>query len=456
METSVSKETGAMPPGPSFSGPLGGLKFLKNDILNYATKTCLEYGGVTSIRAANKRVVFITRPEAAEYIVRGNHTNYLKGVSFQKLRYIMGNGLLVADGPGWQKQRRLAQPHFNRPVVLKYKDQIAECTTELINRLEGFADTGEPIDLFAEMSLAAFNLVGKTLFGTDIKEEMEIVERVLPDVVQLIYKQIQSPVHLPLWLPLPSHIRYKKAEAQLNDVVYRIIEERRKEGKDRNDLLTKLMFAVDEETGEGLSDQQLRDEVMSIMLAGHETTADGMAWTWYYLAKNKEVAAKLHQEVDSVLQGRMATTDDLAELPYASQCIDETMRIVPPAWSFTRQAIEADVVNGYEIRPDDIVVVCPYILHRQPDLWPNPECYDPDRFDPAVARKRSRWHYLPFGAGPHNCIGQHFALIEMKTVVAAVAQRFDFDLEPGHAVEMDPGITIRPKNGLMVRVRSRG
>jgi len=446
---------GTKPPGPSYRNPLGGLLHIRDDVLDYTTKVAFEYGGVASIRAAHKRVIIISRPEACEYITRSNHQNYVKGISFQQLKSIMGNGLLVADGPGWQKQRRLAQPHFNRPVVLKYKDQIAECTEELLIRLEQLAKTNQPVDIFAEMSMVAFNLVGRTLFGACIKDEMKIVEAALPDIGEYIYKKIQSPVPLPLWLPLPLHLRYKKSEAKLNEVVYRIIEQRRQDGADRNDLLTKLMYAVDEETGESLSNLQLRDEVMSLMLAGYETTADGMAWSWYYLAKNKSLVNKLHHEVDTVLNGRMATSDDLGDLTYTGQVIDETMRLTPPAWSFTRQALSDDVVTGYEISTKDIIVVSPYTLHRWPDLWPDPECFDPDRFAPEVARKRNRWHYLPFGAGAHNCIGQHLALIEMKTIIAAVAQRFHFELAPGYPVEMEPNITLRPKNGIYMFVRRR-
>jgi cytochrome P450 len=305
------------------------------------------------------------------------------------------------------------------------------------------------------MMRLTLTIVSHTLLSTDVSDDADNVGAALTRLMAETNRRLLSLIPLP-WnsIPSPRAIRYKKDMKTLNDVVFRIIEERRQLSPDarakHGDLLTMLMEAQDEDTGEKMSDQQLRDEVMTIFLAGHETTANALAWTWYLLSKHPEIARKLRAEAVEVLGGRVPTFADVPRLKYTLMVLEESMRLFPPAWIIAREAAADDTIDGFKIPAKAIVVLVPYVTHRDPKLWENPEGFDPERFSPERAASRAKYTYFPFGGGPRQCIGSNFALMEAQLILAMIAQRFRLDLVPGPVVEPEPLITLRPKGGIMM------
>jgi cytochrome P450 len=305
------------------------------------------------------------------------------------------------------------------------------------------------------MMRLTLTIVCQTLFSSDISTEADEVGQALTTVLKHTIDRMQSLFDLAEILPLPENRRFYEALRTLDQVVYGMIKERRRSGRDTGDLLSMLVFARDEETGQSMSDKQLRDEVMTIFLAGHETTANALGWTWYLLSRHPEVTRRLEAELAEVLDGRTPTLDDLSKLNYTSMVIQEAMRLYPPAWIIGRNAVEADQIDGYDIPADSSIILSPYVTHRHPGFWDNPEGFDPERFSPQQTKDRPYFAYFPFGGGPRLCIGNNFALMEAKLVLATVAQRYRLELVPGHPVEPEPLVTLRPKYGLLMTLRPR-
>lgn len=442
-------------PGPKSYSPLGFLPQLKDNVLDFTTEQCLKHGNITAIRAAHKRIVFITGSKEIEHILRSNHKNYIKGISFQQLAKILGNGLLVADGAQWKFSRQLQQPYFNRSAVLNYKTTINDCIKDMLPRLQHYADTGESFNLLDEMDHLSFHLAAKSLLGTELNTDLLVIEDATRKVLDFIYSSIQSPINIPLWLPTSRNKAYKKNKKILDDLVYKLIAEKRKNTEPQDDLLSKFIEAKHPESSRQLTDEELRDEVMSALLGAHKTTAEGITWGLYYICTHPEVLQKAQQEIADNITEEIPNTSHFEQLSYLGQCLDESLRLVPPAWCFTREAIAADTISGYKISPKDVIIISPYTIHRIPELWPQPEHYDPERFDKALNGKRSIWHYLPFGVGPHTCIGKHFSLIEMRIVVAAILKHFTIELTKDANIEFEAGITLSPKNGIPVSIKNR-
>jgi cytochrome P450 len=300
-------------------------------------------------------------------------------------------------------------------------------------------------------------VVGKTLFDADVESDADEVGAALAEVMSLFGYLMLPFSELLEKLPLPPRRRFERARARLDAVIYRIVEERRREGRDRGDLLSTLLHAVDEEGDRtGMTDEQLRDELMTIFLAGHETTANALAWTWYLLSQNPEVEARLHAELDEVLNGRLPTAEDFPRLRYAEMVVAESMRLYPPAWAVGRLALEDHEVGGYLIPRGSLVLVSQYVMHRDPRFWPEPERFDPGRWTPEAKAARPQFSYFPFGGGPRRCVGEGFAWMEAVLILATLARRWRLRLAPGAAVRTEPRITLRPgKGGMRMRAASR-
>jgi cytochrome P450 len=307
---------------------------------------------------------------------------------------------------------------------------------------------GGEIDVHAEMMALTLRIVARTLFSAVVGAEAEGIGHALSIAIHYANDYAESLIRLPQWLPTPANVRFKRAVKTLDELVYRIIDERRKGGPAAHDLLAMLMSATDDTTRTGMGDRALRDEVMTLVLAGHETTANALTWTWYCLSKDPEVERRVHAEVSRVLAGRTPTIDDLPKLGYTSMVLQEAMRLYPPVWAFERQAIADDEVGGYVLPAGSIVAVSPYLMHRHRAHWDNPEGFDPERFAPERTVERERFAYLPFGGGPRLCIGNAFAMMEAQIILAMVVQRHRLALVPGRPVVAEPVITLRPKHGL--------
>jgi len=317
-------------------------------------------------------------------------------------------------------QRRIAQPSFHKREIASLAQTMTDCTEKMI--LTWQQEKGQT-NILNEMTKLTLEIVGKTLLSTDVSGEANEVGQALTYVIKYVNDRIIHPFNLPPKLPTPKNIRFAKYNKTLYDVVMKIIKEHRSSKIQHNDMLTMLINARDEETGEGMTDQQLMDEVMTIFLAGHETTANALAWTWYLLARHDDVRKKLNMELNDVLNDKTPTIEDIPKLTYTTQIIQESMRLYPPAWIIGRRAVGMDNVGGFDIPPNSDIMIAPYIMHHHPKLWDDPEKFDPDRFSVDAAKNRDKYAYFPFGGGQRICIGNNFAMMEMQLLVAMIAQK---------------------------------
>lgn len=366
------------------------------------------------------------------------------------MRAICGESLLTSNGDVWRRQRRLIQPAFHHQHIANFAATMVETTAVMLERWEKFARRAETFDVASEMSRLTYTIVGRTLFGADVSADADEVERALGVVLEHTYHRLEKLLDMPLNFPSPANRRFQHALGAIDRVVYRIIVERRRARSAQEDLLSMLLAARDEETGQGMSDEQLRNETITLILAGHETTANALSWTFYLLSQFPEVEERWRAEVRSVLEGRAPAWEDLPQLKYTTMVINESLRLYPPIWIYERHAVGDDVIDGYHIPAGSTVVISPFVLHRHPAFWERPETFDPTRFADETTVNRSRPAYLPFGAGPHLCIGNNFAMMEARIILAMVAQCYRLRLRPGHPVEPKPGITLRPRHGLLM------
>lgn len=408
-----------------------------------------EFGGIVRFDYGKNRVWhFVSEPQFVEQVLLGNLKNYPKGFFFrQRVRLLTGDGLISSEGEFWMRQRRLAQPAFHRQRLVQLVEVMTGATREMLARWENHP-AARPLNVSEETMRLTLQVVGVALFRTELGRHADEVYHALTHVLEYINFRLRNPFAPSEKIPTARNRAFLHNKKTLDDLALAIIQARRKSGDDEGDLLSMLMQARDEDSGEGMSDSQLLDEVQTIMLAGHETTAVALAWTWKLLSEHPQAAQRLHDEVQSVLGGREPTWDDLENLRYTRQVFEEAMRLYPPFWLLARQALEDDEIGGYFIPAGSTIALSPYITHRLPHLWENPEQFNPDRFAPDAVRPK--FAYFPFGGGPRLCIGQNFALMEAQIVLAMTAQRFDLNMVPGQQVELAQTLSLRPKSHLMM------
>ena len=396
----------------------------------------------------------ISSPAAIEHVLVGNAKNYRKPDMFYKsVGLLTGRGTLTSEGESWRAQRKLIQPVFARHQVSKFGSHITRAIETLIDEWLCEPDVRE-LDVLPEMMRLALRVAGTALFSTDVSGEADSIGRAYRTAFDYVSRKMNNRQFTPLWMPTRRNREFRRSKALLDRVVLDLIAERRR-GAARGDLLDRLLAAQDEQSGAGLSDEQLKDEVITLLTAGHETTGAALAWAWYLLAQNQEVQCDLADEARGVLQGRPPAVDDLPKLPLATAVFEEAMRLYPPAWGLPRQSVEADAIDGYPIESKAILVVGIFLIHRHPDYWQNPDAFDPRRFLAPAAQQRPKYTYLPFGGGSRVCLGNHFAMLEGPLALAALAQRFRFTLVEGHAIVPDPTFALRPKYGVKVTVSKR-
>jgi cytochrome P450 len=414
-----------------------------------------QYGDVVYFRVAGPNFL-VSHPDHIEYLLLKNHRGY-PHAEFQNenWRTIVGEGLVVSDGDFWLRQRRLVQPAFHRQRLAAFGTMMADTTAEMLEQWQPAVEEGKPLDLRMEMMRLTLTILAKAMFSTNVAPEAEAIGLAVSEELEYANMRLLSPVNLPENLPTPANRRFLEARRSMDAIVYRLIAERRKSGEDAGDLLSMLLQARDEESGEGMNDKQLRDEVTMMFVAGHESTALALAWTWYLLSMHPTEAQRLHAEVDEVLGGRLPGFEDIPKLRFTTRVIEEALRLYPPFWAVLRSPREGGEIGGYQIPKGALVFISPYVTHRHPAFWDDPEGFDPDRFLPERSEGRHRYAYLPFGAGPRKCIGEAFAMMEMQLVVAAVAQRYRLDLVPGHPIVMQPGLSLRPRYGMQMVLKPR-
>jgi len=431
------------PPGPRPHFLIGNFPLGSPDPLAVFSGWAREFGDIFYYRAGWIHVYFLNSPELIESVLVTNQQNFRKDRVIQNSRWFLGQGLLTSEGGEWLRQRRLSQPAFHRERLALYARIINACAEEM---LDSWKD-GENRDVHQEMMQLTLRVVAKVLFSVDVKNESKEVAAAL----NLLMKHSSGArMLLPPWvryLPLPFLIRVRRAVRQLDEVVYRIIRERRRSENDNGDLLSMLMSARDED-GSRMTDRQLRDEVMTFLLAGHETTALSLSWAWFLLSENPEAENKLHHELARVLDGKNPSFEDLPRLCYTEAVVKESVRLYPPAWSLARTAAEDFEIGGYLVPAGSNVVMSQWIMHRDPRFFPSPEQFDPGRWFEEPTQRLQRFAYFPFGGGPRYCVGASFAMMEATLLLAAIAQRFRLRMVPGHNVVPVPSITLRPKYGI--------
>ncbi|MBI3967523.1 MAG: cytochrome P450 [Chloroflexi bacterium] len=414
-----------------------------------------DHGDVVRFRLGGPLVAhLVVRPDGVKQVLQDRHASYRKVPFYNdKMKGLVGEGLLTSEGDFWLRQRRLAQPAFHRQRVGALAPTMTALTLRLLERWEREYAAGQPFDVADEMMRLTLQIVARALLGADVSREARAVGRAATVAIEYTNLRMQWYFDLPDWLPLPRTRRFVHARCYLDRVVYRIIENRRQSGADTGDLLSMLFQVEDAETGERMSDRQLRDEVMTMFLAGHETTAILLSWTWYLLSTNPEAGERLRAELAQVLAGRPPTAADLPRLEYTRMVLEEALRLYPPAYALSRAPIADDEIEGYRIPAQSVVFLSPFVTHRHPEYWAAPERFDPERFRPEHVAGRPRFAYYPFGGGPRQCIGASFAVMEAQLVLATIAQRYRLHVDPNHPIALKPTITLRPRHGIVVSAK---
>ena len=425
--------------------PLFGSAFeMRRDPLRLLTETRRRYGDFVRFRLGPYRIHLLSHPDYVAHVLQKNPRNYLKD-GYEHIE-IVGNGLLASEGNFWKRQRRVAQPAFHRERLAAMAETMTDATEKMLERWDS-RSTKEPLDVDAEMSRLTLEIVGRTLFGTDVGGEAGGVGAALASVLNLGFQRTGRFAPVPLGIPTSKNRRYRSAVRHLNGVVDDLISARRVNGGGDGDLLDMLLEARDEDTGKSMGERQLRDEVMTILTAGYETTARALSWTWYLIDANPQVRGKLEQEVDG-LNGRTPKFADLDKLPFAKMTVQESMRLYPPVWGLSRIVAADDEVGDYRIPKGSRIVISQYVTHRHPDFWEDSNTFDPERFTPERSAGRPRYAYFPFSGGPRQCIGNNFATMEATLILTTIAQRYRLTLLPGHPVEPEPSFTLRSRYGM--------
>jgi cytochrome P450 len=413
-----------------------------------------RFGDVAYFKIGPRRGFLITDPADIRHVLQDNARNYHKSPLYNKLRLSLGNGLLTSEDDFWLRQRRIAQPAFHRQRVAGLASVMAEAAREAATGWQTIALCGQPVDIAEEMMRLTRTVVVRALLGADLGPFTDQIDNAWTIINQHIGESFWS-LGFTDKFPPSKYRRFLAARAVLQAAVDHVISQRRRNPTDSADLLSMLMSARDEETGETMTDEQLRVEVTTFLLAGQETTSLALTWSWYLLSQHTGVRQRLELEIDSALDGRPPEYSDLVNLPYTRMVIDEALRLYPPAWGFSRQALADDQLGGFHLPRGWLAFVIPFVLHRLPKFWRDPEAFDPERFSPEQSATRSKFVYLPFGAGPRQCIGNQFALIEAQLVVATLAQRYRLHLMPHCKVEPWPLITLRPRSGMHMVIERR-
>jgi len=388
---------------------------------------------------------FLSHPRHVKHVLQDNHQNYCKGWVFDRIKPYWGESLLTADGETWRQQRRRVQPSFKRDHTAAFAPIVTARTAEMLARWEKVAAAGQPLALYNEMTELALVIIGDVLFGVDLWTDASEMARSEQSALAVLKKRVAALAPLPLWVPTSDNRRFNHAMRLLNDRISEIVERKRTAADDGGTFLSMLMSARDAETGAAMTDKQLHEEILGMLQQGHDTVGEALAWTWYLLSLHPEVERKLHHEIAEVVGDRVPAIADLPRLPYAHRILQESLRVYPPVWVIPRDAIKDDEIGGHRIRAGSTILLSPYITHRHPAFWENPEAFDPDRFLPERSADRPRHAYFPFGGGPRLCMGVDMAMMEMTLIMVMVVQRHRIHLVSGHREEPECILDMIPR-----------
>jgi cytochrome P450 len=436
---------------------IGNMREFGRDALSVADAGWKEYGDLFALNLGPRTLYVVSHPDLAQAVLIDGKNVYQRSKAFDggtPLTYVLGLSLLTTDGDSWLARRRLMQPIFHRQRIQSMGDQMADAGRRLLARWDALP-YGTTVDLSREMKFVTLDIINRTMFGVDVLPEIDRIGESVDVGLRYIAGRIRSPIRLPSSWPLPANRRLRAARNLLDSYLYRLIEERRASGDHPGDLLDMLLEARDEDTGLGMDDLQIRNEVASIYGAGHETTAVALSWAWYALNQHPAVLRRLQAELESVLNGQPPTAADLPRLPYTLMVLEEVMRLFPPVPFTARTVVSAASLGGYDIPKGGVVLLAINNLHRHPDFWDDPETFRPERFLPEAKAARNKLAYMPFLSGPHLCIGNNFAMMEGQLLLAMMAQRYEPSLVSRQPAKRDVAVTMRPKGGLPVRLVRR-
>ncbi len=444
--------------GPEGNTIVGNLAELGADPLGFLTQCDRTYTDIIPLRLGLTPACFVTNPDLITQILKSRDA-FIKSRGFRALHTLLGNGLLTNEGDSWFRQRRLAQPAFHRSRIEGYGQLMVDYSQQMLSSWannEAAATEREPRDIHTDMMRLTLNIVMKAIFNQDVStSEAETVAHALDVAMNWFDSKRRQNFLIWEWFPRPENVRYRDAISAMDDTIYTIIRQRRESGEDPGDLLSMLMSARDEDDGSGMSDLQLRDEIATLMLAGHETTANALSWTWMLLSQNPEAEAKLHAELDEVLANRLPTTADLSQLPYANAVIKESMRLYPPVSLLGRESVEDTEIGSYLIPTGCVVIISQWVMHHSSRYFANAEVFQPERWLGDLEKQLPRGVYFPFGDGPRICIGKGFALMEAVLILATVAQQYRLTLVPSYSIVPQPSITLRPEHGIQMNLHKR-
>jgi len=442
----------SFPPGPKHGLPFSSLLAYRRGPLAYFQNLAKRYGDISFFRIGPQEAFFLNHPDLIKDVLVTNNQNFMKGLVLQRAKRLLGEGLLTSEGEFHRRQRRLAQPAFHRQRIASYAEIMVDYATRTGERWQD----GAKLDVSQEMMRLTLGIVGKTLFDADVESESGEVGEAMTVVMELFDTLTMPFFELLSKLPLPQLRRFDAARTKLDRIIFSLVDDRRRSGVDRGDLMSMLLLAQDEEGDGGqMTDQQLRDELLTIFLAGHETTSNALTWTWYLLSKHPEAETRFHQELNEVLGGRKPRFEDAAQLHYTEMVLAESMRLYPPAWAIGRLATVDCELGGYFVPKKSLVLVSQYVMHRDERYYENPSTFDPERWTPEAREARPAFSYFPFGGGPRRCIGEGFAWMEGILLLATLGQKWQLRLVPHHPVALKPVVTLRPKHGMKMVVERR-
>jgi cytochrome P450 len=441
---------GKRAPGPAGYPLVGSLvDWFRHGAFAYSVALWRRYGDVVGLKLAGQRVFVIAHPDQIREVFVEKKEAYTKGVTMDNFKPMLGLGLFTSEGELWQRQRRMMQPFFSANRVGAYAEQMVGVAEETLGRMSRHAARGEPVDVNSEMMLIGMKLMSRTTLNTSVYGGDEALGQNMTFAFRHISGGSSPGLVPPLFIPTPGNLRFRRVVKEIDRVIDEVIAERRAAPHtDGRDLLSLLIAAKDDVSQAHMSDRQLRDELVTLYFAGHESTSKALTWTWYLLARHPAVDERLHREVTSALGGRAPTIDDIPALTYTRMVIEEAMRLYPPAWASVRDATRDEELAGYPIPKGSSVVANFYLTHRHPDFWPDPDRFDPERFAPERAREREKYAYNPYGAGARVCLGNHFITLGMQLAVATIAQRYRLSLIDDGPIALDGAGALRPKRPL--------
>ncbi len=444
------------PPSPKGNLFVGHAFSFRKNPLHFMVDSVKLLGDFISFRLLGKKVYLVSDAEIARYIMQSNNKNYTKSPGYRHLRLLVGNGLFTSEGSFWLKQRRIYQPAFSNKSVELYVRNVTDSVQQTMLRWEKLANNNEAINASEDMTEITLEIIGRSLFSTNLGKESKYFFEPLSIALEYINNRaLRAPFILPTWFPNPAKRNFDQAVKTLDQVVYAVIKEREEQQEWPEDLLTSFLTIKEEETGEGLTPLQVRDECMTLFLAGHESTANVLNWVFYLLTKHPEIQEKVQEEIDNALGSRDPLYEDLNQLTYLVQVINETMRLYPPVWHYGRMNIQEDKIAGYTFEPQSHFRICCYTIHRNPKYWKNPDEFDPERFSPENVKKQAPGSFIPFGYGPRLCVGRNFALMEITFMVAMFYQKYHINVCNVKDINMLPLLVLRPDRDVKLALKRR-